>query len=511
MTRVVFLVPRRDDHGPRDRLWRVCRERWERLFPEWPIVEGYHTEGPWNRSAAINEAARLAGDWDVAVVIDADVMVDQRQAAEAVRTAIATGRVTWAHHGWRELTEDATRRILSRPEGAMVPMLDVEPTDVRKETPLSWSCCMAMPREVFDALGGFDERFVGWGGEDTAMAAAIQGLHGWERVEGVVTNLWHPRKPGDGLPGSSPEYVTNMRLRDRYAMALRRDHGLHDRATPAGEAEHRRDMDNIRKSEERNAEKARALGLPDWDDWWPTLEELVARTPPAPTVALLVHSGGSPEAWPERSAYLRASLASLDRLELPKWERRVIVSDWGEERRAELDAIAQEFGLYVVGPDRRLGYAGSMQWMWRYVVRRVRARYVFQTEDDFAIDRTVDVAALARVLDERPKVVQVALLRQAISERERAPGTLLGYPRDTFDGHGTDFGNVMWLEHKHFFTCNPSLMRASLMASEPWPSGPHSEAVYGRRLFGKGRRSALWGSGEQWTTHIGDTRAGGPY
>lgn len=505
--RVVFLVPRRDDNGPRDRLWRVCRARWEALFPDWPIVEGYHTEGPWNRSAAINEAARLAGDWDVAVVIDADVMVDRRQAQEAVDTAIRTGKVTFAHHGWRELTEQATQRILSRPNSVMGPLLNVEPTDVRKETPISWSCCLAVPRAVWDALGGMDERFRGWGGEDTAFSAALQGLHGWERVEGVVTNLWHPRKAGDGLPGSSPEYVTNMRLRDRYAMALRRDHRLHDRVAFADEAEVRRDMDNIRRGDQRNAEKARAMGLPDWDDWWPTLEELVARTPPMPKVALVVHTGGAPETWPERSAYLRESLASLQQhVHLPRWERQVIWSDWGDERREELDAIATEFGLYVKGPERRLGYTGSMQAMWRYVSRYVRAEYVFQAEDDFRYERDVEVASMVEALASRPHLVQMALLRAPISEREHVAGTVLGHPGDDFDRRATH------LEHRRFFTVNPMIMRASLATRHPWPSGPHSEAVYGRSLFRDPKaRAGLWGSGETWITHIGETRAGGPY
>ena len=55
--------------------------------PDYRVVEGEHTEGPFNRSAAINAAAKLAGNWDVAVIADADTWVPYAQLDEAVRLA----------------------------------------------------------------------------------------------------------------------------------------------------------------------------------------------------------------------------------------------------------------------------------------------------------------------------------------------------------------------------------------------------------------------------------------
>lgn len=514
VTRVVFLVPRREDGGHRDRLWAVCRQRWERLFPDWPVYEGHHLadEGPWNRARAVNRAGALAGDWDVGIVIDADVMVDREQAAEAARKAAEAGKVTWAHYGWRELHRETTEALLADPAPVMQPDLDIPSSWVRKSTPISWSCVMAVPRKVWDALGGMDERFEGWGGEDTAFAAAVQGMHGWSRVEGVVTNLWHDPS---GRQPRTREYVQNMRLRDRYAMALRRDHWMHDRVDQVDAAEHRRDMENIKRASRHDARSkvcycdscARDYGLPDWSGWWPTLPELISRKMPEPSVALLVHSGGDPLTWRERSRYLRRSLASYSqRLQLERWERRVVISDWGDTFRDELERIAAEYGFYVKGPERRLGYTESMRWMWRYIARHVKAEYVFQAEDDFTVDRDVDVVAMAQVMSGHLHLVQMALLRPPLSERESQPGTLLGQPVVSYQ---------VWpehLEHRHFFTCNPGLMRTSLAIREPWPEGPHSEAVYGRRLFrNASTRAGLWGDGTPWITHLGETRAGGPY
>jgi hypothetical protein len=78
--RVVGLVPRRADGARRDQLWRWARERWP-----FEVVEGSSPDGPFNRSAAINDAARKAGDWDIAAIIDADTLVPQPQLDLALR------------------------------------------------------------------------------------------------------------------------------------------------------------------------------------------------------------------------------------------------------------------------------------------------------------------------------------------------------------------------------------------------------------------------------------------
>ena len=84
--RVVVLVPIRYGKPERDRLWEFCRPRWAEFFPDWPVYEGVHgaEEGPFNRSLAVNRAAEAAGEWDVAVVIDNDVLADP----QAVRAAV---------------------------------------------------------------------------------------------------------------------------------------------------------------------------------------------------------------------------------------------------------------------------------------------------------------------------------------------------------------------------------------------------------------------------------------
>src|SRR5690242_12206504 len=373
--RTVILVPRRA-HPERDKLWAWAKARWERHFPEFDVVEGHHDDGPFNRSAAINRAAKLAGDWDFAIVIDADIFIRRSQVLAAVETAQRTGKVTWAHMRWRGIRKDWTERIL-RDRRDFGPEIDGD-MDLFVETtnPISWSCCIVFPRAVFDDMGGFDERFRGWGYEDMAVQATVAGLYGHERIAvrpedrllpeeyrqlarpADVFHLWHDRStPGDGRAAKdggeyTADAITNARLGRRYMVALRRDHELHDRPDlPTSEEERQRDINNLIRDDAALAEKAAKLGLPDWSKWWPTLEELrdgwkaYAEINNGRRITVVVHTGGTPERWEERSAYLRDSLASLAANVTGNIVQRVIYSDWGEDHREELAAIGAEHGF----------------------------------------------------------------------------------------------------------------------------------------------------------------------
>ena len=212
---VVILVPIRYGNPQRDRLWKFCRPRWEQFFPEWKIVEGVHeeSEGPFNRSLAINRAAEAAGDWDVAVIIDNDVITDPRATQSAVDVAAQTGRMVVAHDQRVMLTEFGTKQVLRGEKGSWHQRNFVERvwTD-------SVSCAVAVSRDLWDAVDGFDPQFVGWGREDSAFHMTCEAVSGpILRVEGQTFHLWHPTAPE--ATSSSPTRMANERRHDAYVRA----------------------------------------------------------------------------------------------------------------------------------------------------------------------------------------------------------------------------------------------------------------------------------------------------
>jgi len=213
---VAILVPRRPDNGHRDKLWAFARPWWEKDHPDWPVVEGHHTVGAFNRSAAINRAAQAADDitggWDVAVIIDSDVLCNPEQVRKAVELAHSERRLVAAYETRNMLSKAGTAKILAGFRGNWEPL-------VIRRWPDEQSGVIAVPRSLWDEVRGFDETFSGWGWEDIGFRVACETFGGpLLRVDGDVWHLWHPTSPENNkaLPG----YQANEQRGRRYHVAL---------------------------------------------------------------------------------------------------------------------------------------------------------------------------------------------------------------------------------------------------------------------------------------------------
>jgi hypothetical protein len=207
----VILVPRRADDGPRDALWEWCRQWWEREQSHMPIFEGHHDEGLFNRSAAVNRASALAGDWDVAVIIDSDVICNASRVKEAVALAHETGKLVYPHDIRKDLDNTGSRIVMHGEKGNWERW-------VRRRYRNMVSSVIVVPRRLWDEVGGFDEEFRGWGYEDTAFAAACETFGGSARLSGEVWHFWHPTAK-EGKPGTATWQV-NAARGQRYRAAI---------------------------------------------------------------------------------------------------------------------------------------------------------------------------------------------------------------------------------------------------------------------------------------------------
>lgn len=201
----VVAVPYRPQPW-RDELWNHLKTRYWPRTGLTPIV-GEHTDGPFNRSQAINTA--LTGPWEVAVIADSDTWVPEPQLREAIKTARRTETLCSALTSVVELSEDCTRAILS---GDM-DFLDIGVDKIRSRELETQSSMIVVPRTLWDAVGGMDERFTGWGGEDNAFWRACALIGGKpHRIHGHAYHLWHPtaKNPTD------PTYRANLRLWRKY-------------------------------------------------------------------------------------------------------------------------------------------------------------------------------------------------------------------------------------------------------------------------------------------------------
>jgi hypothetical protein len=214
--------------------WIVAR--WREHYPDAEIIlapdDGLD---PFNKSMAVNTAAAQATG-DMFFILDADSWVDQRQVFTAMRL-IEDGRAPWvvpANTSLR-LTKEATARMLKLGPGDPLPKIQI--ADIEQQSYVV-GFMHIVSRTAFEEVGGMDERFRGWGGEDGAFTRAMDNVIGRHaKLQGPVVSLWHSRPRnhvGQRIWLGQESRTANNSLWRRYTRANRRDKVLRVLAEPGG-------------------------------------------------------------------------------------------------------------------------------------------------------------------------------------------------------------------------------------------------------------------------------------
>ena len=210
-TKIPVFVPYRSDGGHRDLNWALIKETiWDEA-PWAEVVVGESPDGPFNLSAARNDAASKL-DWDVAIFADADSIVSLDTLDAALGAALETDRPVLPHSRWVNVTyEERNQFILNK---------YVEYNPKRTVVSGTKSSMLVIPRKAYDAVNGFDERFRGWGWEDTAFHLAMTNLYApFIQFEGIVWHLEHERPTGDVNRALDENSIRNRAHYKRYQMA----------------------------------------------------------------------------------------------------------------------------------------------------------------------------------------------------------------------------------------------------------------------------------------------------
>jgi hypothetical protein len=182
---VAVVTPRRSDGGRRDELWAWVKDRWHCEHPDFYVFEGHHDDGPFNRSAAINAAVAQDHDADVYIIADSDSFVSVEQINQAIHQALEHFQVTFAYDRFCYLNRQMTAQVMDGFDGNWWPGVEWTMTG-------TCSSMVVVPGDLWREMGGADEGFVGWGGEDIGLSLALQALGGgMRRIPGEVWHLFH--------------------------------------------------------------------------------------------------------------------------------------------------------------------------------------------------------------------------------------------------------------------------------------------------------------------------------
>lgn len=210
--RVAVCIPWFGGDDYRTNAWSCVRSRYEAMGLT-VYVGDDDTGGEWtNRARGCNNAVAdaLADDPEVLLIGDADTVVPPEQVWAAAHAARMTGQLVIGYTEYVKLGPRATQRYRA---GL---------TDRTGRDRIKWhkhvSGAVFVTPDLFAQVGGFDERFNSWGGEDRAFWAACMTLAGgWHRIPGTVHHLWHP--PSPERKGSHPNRAKVRELGRRYKLA----------------------------------------------------------------------------------------------------------------------------------------------------------------------------------------------------------------------------------------------------------------------------------------------------
>lgn len=203
---VGVVIPFRSDDPHRLRLRGWCMARLScqlRGLDHHIVISGDFAEtGPFNRARAVNHGVAVLDDCDVLVIADADVLVSTASLQLAVSIA-RKGQWVIPYTDYCWVDEPGTDFILGGPvdvEPVVAPSRVLKRFTAQTEpvNRFGGSVCgvVVLPRSDFERVGGYDERFVGWGWEDTSLAAALWTMVGEPmRTPLECFHLWHPLDP----------------------------------------------------------------------------------------------------------------------------------------------------------------------------------------------------------------------------------------------------------------------------------------------------------------------------
>ncbi|PFG06628.1 galactosyltransferase-related protein [Bacillus sp. es.034] len=207
MIKLSVLVPYKPDHGPRDEAFRWVKLFYQKYMPFAEICLGHSESKLFSRSQAINDAAKKAKT-DLFLIADNDIFYDPNLIIEA--------NAKLKDHAWvipymrvYDIKEESTKKLLkTKPSW---PLTFPIQSKVRAHTPNGG--LTLIPRKHFEVVNGFDERFIGWGGEDDAFAFSVNNICGKQyRMNKEIYHLWHPNNKQQG----NPNYQNNYTLLRKY-------------------------------------------------------------------------------------------------------------------------------------------------------------------------------------------------------------------------------------------------------------------------------------------------------
>jgi hypothetical protein len=192
-----------------------------------------------------------------------------------------------------------------------------------------------------------------------------------------------------------------------------------------------------------------------------------------------------------RDAFEQTTLSAQKFLDFYRFDNILVINDCLDPEYAIwLDSMVGSFKILniALGAGEKQGFSGAIQHAWKFLTDLSIDGYIFHLEEDFLFEDRVPLRDMVKILKHDPSLTQIALVRNPVVSHEINAGGLVELWKDSFTQKY--MGDVPYLVHNRWFTTNPCLYSADLMAYG-WPDGPDSEAKFGDQ-FSQGVHGLPW-------------------
>lgn len=232
---IAFVIPFKTDKAERERNFKWLLATLGAYYGDDDSNKMYipHCDQAteFNRSTARNlgvEIALAQGAFDYIVVLDADTIFN-KETLDAGLALLDKG-APWviSYTDYYAFNSTSTDELLDRADGGPGLHLHYDNYGYDVEQPNTGAVggLLAFRPDDIMRVGGWDERFVGWGWEDRAFAhAADQILGPHQRPSGAIYHLWHPAPIEQTI--HHPKYQENWSLYNEYIRNFKNTHQGH--------------------------------------------------------------------------------------------------------------------------------------------------------------------------------------------------------------------------------------------------------------------------------------------
>lgn len=205
--KISLLIPFSSKDPVRIKSLKWLLEYWSYELPEAEIIIGKSRGKVFCKGEALNDAVKKSSG-RILVILDADAYISGKvinHCADRILEEIYNHLWYVPYHNLYRLKKEITKEIIeSDPWNPLrlpspPPSCYVEDNGHRSKYGHRYGAMIMMfPREAYETLGCFDERFKGWGGEDIALLRALDTLYGKHKTtRNDILHLWHPFIGGD--------------------------------------------------------------------------------------------------------------------------------------------------------------------------------------------------------------------------------------------------------------------------------------------------------------------------